>query len=706
MTTFNTGNPVGSVAPRDLYDNAENLDNLVNHPTKTEFQDRLGVPRKTWHGMEQDFQQFLVNSGYTGTGAGGAYEDYDADGPLTIDALNEIFTKGGEFYRLKPDQDLPYTTTTWAADEANMVAVGDAALRQELADRDGSDNGSDMVGHRGASVRDALDSRVVSVDTIAERDALSLAAGQQVSVSSNGFSPDVGGGLFRWNGEGFERLGDSARTVAEFGATYAGDDSAAVIASLSELGYAYVPRGRICSFKNVELLSGQKLIVDGTARLPDGCSDFDRMVHAAGQSDVVIHIDEIDGNASGQSGLIGTHLIYLTNCGSPDVRVRYAHDHYYPREIANPPSPDGIRDGSSGCIFLYRCDGARVFIKRLENWGHEGVQIRESERTVSFLGMAQGSPTGDEWSGFQVSGGYNQVLSARVDYAGASGIGIDSNRSTIGQLISTNSRYFNGVNFGHTGFPASYSRVESVIVDGCDENGINFGGGTEGVVVGLASIFNAGKYGINQSDSANYNEVNGAFVSASRVANVFWFDSTFTLNNSRIGSLFPAVLNLSAISGNFEKGEVITGGSSGATANVSYFWNSTKKYVQISGVSGTFQSSETVTGGASGATATVDSLTTPARVLKSGTTVERFSDVILDDSAPTGIAFVSIAGLTSVNVSNANVRASKLPVIIPSNGSGAQAQLYISSIQDGQFTVNTGTGSAAGSGAGFRYTLN
>lgn len=30
MTTANTGNPVGSVDVRDLYDNAENLDNFSN----------------------------------------------------------------------------------------------------------------------------------------------------------------------------------------------------------------------------------------------------------------------------------------------------------------------------------------------------------------------------------------------------------------------------------------------------------------------------------------------------------------------------------------------------------------------------------------------------------------------------------------------------------------------------------------------------
>ena len=166
MTTYNTGNPIGSESPKDLYDNAQNLDILLNHPTKTEFQDRLGVPRKTWHGMEQDFQQFLANSGYTGTGAGGAYEDYDADGPLTIDALNEIFIKDGEFYRLKPDQAMPYTTTTWATDEVNMVAVGDAALRQELS----GSSGAQMVGEAsGGDVQGRLNDLAAEGEAVADR---------------------------------------------------------------------------------------------------------------------------------------------------------------------------------------------------------------------------------------------------------------------------------------------------------------------------------------------------------------------------------------------------------------------------------------------------------------------------------------------------------------------------------------------------------
>lgn len=176
MTKYATGNPVlpnGSDDPRDLIDNSQNLDVLVTSREKTEHPDRLGVPRKTWHGMEQELQQFLVNSGYTGTGAGGAYEDYDANGPLTITALNQIFTKDGEFYRLKPDQAMPYTTTEWATDENNLIPLGDAVLRQEI----------------GGGVR--------SFSNLAE---LRVEAGRfnldQAIVAEKG-----GHGLFRWSSE-------------------------------------------------------------------------------------------------------------------------------------------------------------------------------------------------------------------------------------------------------------------------------------------------------------------------------------------------------------------------------------------------------------------------------------------------------------------------------------------------------------------------
>jgi hypothetical protein len=148
MTTFNTGNPIGSTNVKDLYDNAENFDVAANSRASRTWIDRLGVPRKTWWGMEQDFQDFLLSSGYVDIG------DY---GPgLTITARNQIFAKDGELYRAGPGLALPYTTTgDWATEGSNFVAMGDAILRQDLAN---PADGANIVGYRsGVTVRQGLD---------------------------------------------------------------------------------------------------------------------------------------------------------------------------------------------------------------------------------------------------------------------------------------------------------------------------------------------------------------------------------------------------------------------------------------------------------------------------------------------------------------------------------------------------------------------
>jgi len=143
---YNTRNPVGSSGsndPRDLFDNSGIVDVWATDRDKMSHPDRLGVPRKTWAGMEWDFaatqadkeerfQQFLLKSGYEDLG------NYAAG--LVLTGRNQVVRKDGELYRASAAIDLPYTTTgDWSADSANFVSVGDAALRQELASPDGGD---------------------------------------------------------------------------------------------------------------------------------------------------------------------------------------------------------------------------------------------------------------------------------------------------------------------------------------------------------------------------------------------------------------------------------------------------------------------------------------------------------------------------------------------------------------------------------------
>lgn len=51
MTTYQTNNPIGSTAVKDLYDNTENLDQAVNDRSTDKWTDRLGNERITWEGM-------------------------------------------------------------------------------------------------------------------------------------------------------------------------------------------------------------------------------------------------------------------------------------------------------------------------------------------------------------------------------------------------------------------------------------------------------------------------------------------------------------------------------------------------------------------------------------------------------------------------------------------------------------------------------
>ncbi|WP_256819160.1 tail fiber domain-containing protein [Pseudomonas putida] len=155
-----TGNAVPSSDPRDLFDNSANLDLLLTGPLP-KYADRKGVGRLSWSGIESSFataqadkedrfQQFLVSSGYQ---AIGAYAP-----SLLITEPNQIFTKDGEFYRAGAGLVLPYTTSgNWSEESAKFVAVGDAALRQELVRPEGSAKVGFLQAGPGASPRTSQD---------------------------------------------------------------------------------------------------------------------------------------------------------------------------------------------------------------------------------------------------------------------------------------------------------------------------------------------------------------------------------------------------------------------------------------------------------------------------------------------------------------------------------------------------------------------
>ncbi|MDX3924002.1 glycosyl hydrolase family 28-related protein [Pseudomonas aeruginosa] len=134
MTTYATGNPLGSKDPRDLYDNAENFDTAMNDRENLAWSDRFGVSRKTWFGLEQQVADFLAAQGYEPVPL-----EYVDGSPLTVDRPTQLIERDGNLYSVKLPASFPVELTgNWATDQNLLVAQVDRSLRQQLRDSGGS----------------------------------------------------------------------------------------------------------------------------------------------------------------------------------------------------------------------------------------------------------------------------------------------------------------------------------------------------------------------------------------------------------------------------------------------------------------------------------------------------------------------------------------------------------------------------------------
>ncbi|WOO59814.1 hypothetical protein [Klebsiella quasipneumoniae] len=147
MSTYKTKNPLGSAAVKDLYDNAENVDKFVNDRTKEELEDRLGVLRKTWYGMEMIFNRFIAyitGRGEQAVGAIGWQELGNWATGLTVDNRQQIVYYNGSWYKYlgelehvivgdSPEND----GGVWSAENptGKWSNIGDAASRPETFDK-------------------------------------------------------------------------------------------------------------------------------------------------------------------------------------------------------------------------------------------------------------------------------------------------------------------------------------------------------------------------------------------------------------------------------------------------------------------------------------------------------------------------------------------------------------------------------------------
>ena len=630
MSRFNTGNNIGSLSEEDFYDNCLSLDQAMNS-TEPTWRDRFNVEKPT-------IDAALKSAGFMPAGfdfvTGGTLQPGDRNKAVYNPAPNgdnNWYRWNGVFPKeiAANSQPNPKDENNWVLAHFRIGIAEKEALRRTYLEAgynlvEGSfETGGILVNINDVLLYEAegkayswggtLTKTVIAGSTPSSSGGIGAGAWTDRSTAPNAFKQSGAGAVPR---TAQEKMRDTL-DVRDYGATGSGaDESAAAIAMISAHNYLYVPPGFVLTMKNVGVFDGTEIICDGTLRLPNACSDFDRLIHGDGKSRVSIKIKELDGNAVGQSGNIGTHLIYLTNCPGAVVDVKYAHDHYI-ASGATMPSVDGIRNTSSGGVFLYRCHKSELKVGLLEGWGREGIFLSQCDDSVAVIGHVQGKGV-TEYSGVQVNGNRSKLLRASVDNAGASGVGFDVVDGIIENIISTNTREMHGVNFGHPGFPASGTRGSNIVVDGCFVDGIKVQSATIDISIDNFAVKNAGRYGISVSDSSVRGNFSDGIVTGSGQANIQVSGTEAKASNVRYSDFDARSLLVAMTSGAFVDGETITApaGKSGVVRKVIKDLANQEEILFLSSVTGTFSAGDVITGGTSAATATISAVNTPVQRLE------------------------------------------------------------------------------------------
>ena len=188
MTTYNTGNPLGSAAAKDLYDNAQNFDFALNSLTQSIWLDRFGVGRKTWFGLEVMVADAAGKFGYITligvtftTGA-----TVNLNEVLLNTANNTYYKWTGTFPtggKVVPPDSTP--ESAGGIGPGKWLSAGDTVLRSDLASSEVGKGASLVKTSDGDTVEQKL-SRIDGIVTVNISDYSDLKAAIAVLPSTGG----------------------------------------------------------------------------------------------------------------------------------------------------------------------------------------------------------------------------------------------------------------------------------------------------------------------------------------------------------------------------------------------------------------------------------------------------------------------------------------------------------------------------------------
>lgn len=439
------------------------------------------------------------------------------------------------------------------------------------------------------------------------------------------------------------------------------DMSAAVQAVINQGYEVVIPNGKTYAVKNLGIATaGQQIKVDGTLKLLGGANNDDAIFTATSVNGIhVVGSGTLDGNKANQSGAVSQQLIRFITCNNTFIGGGLA-----------------VKENYSGDTTVY----AAIYVTGNNNivdglflldWSKEGVYLNENSYS-SVSNVIAIDADGDSWSAVQVGGEtsiHNRIENIAAKNTGASAVGMDSQYSTMNNILVDGVRFQNGVNLGHAGKPASYSTVSNIVVKNLTDNvntgsaGLSIVNGTTGVTASNITVDGSTQKGINISAGA----------------------TNILLKNVRLKDCAAGISMYQAgfvdIDGLFLEGAVSYGilKDSGASSDYST--------LNLSNTDLTAATSK-VSGAAGGLTSTYLNYTR-----------------VLNDNTAATVGTQAINGLGAggtVTVTNTNARSHSRIILEPANVAGANSLPFISTQNDGSFVITTTNDGAAGASVRWR----
>lgn len=415
------------------------------------------------------------------------------------------------------------------------------------------------------------------------------------------------------------------------------DETAALAAAFAAGSVVRIPQGFALPVCNAPIPNGCTLIVDGVLQMvnggPQGSAIISLPSGSAGQR--IIGSGSINGNKANQSGQNWQMLIYGANCVDVQIQLATALQNYFPGSI------DAAID--VGAIHFEGGSFIDVAVRLLSDYGREGIFLHGSADSTVHNSLTRGGA--DSWSGVQASGpssARNVIDSVRSYYAGASGIGCDSQDSLVSSCLVYANTYQNGFNFGHSGQPSN------------------------GTTVLNCTSVNAGTQGTGTNDFNGFSVVNGT--------------SDVQLIGCRAKGAYKHAFNVSSSATN-----VYLTRCKGSASVIGYGLSTFGAYVEATDCD--FRGN------------------TAGPYLRGTGSTEKFKNVRLTDDPMSGfLAINGIPPGTGATLTNGNIKSSMLPKIFPSNSASQTAQPFLKTVNDGSLVVDFM--SQPGGGTGVRWQID